>query len=192
MTNVSFSSFDELAATLANPATRPSKLIEFPAPSGMKSLPVRLWALNDEETCEAALHARLWVDEQSNRRPISDDSARILLETEEERQILLRALRRAEDPSLPLCLDVDALRRVLNKDMRAMLMQNYFAWCDECAPFKSLFATDTDEKVAELRALHRSRGLGAFLGSCDGITHRDITLLLADRLFLDSEKGNSP
>lgn len=174
--------FDDFVRHITSSTDRPSKVVEFPTPTGIAPFHVRLWVLSDEETRRAVLDAEAWVNEQLKDKTVSDESARILLDAEEDRQILCRALRDHSDASSPLTT-VDQLRRALNKDMRAVLMQHYLAWCDESSPFKSLGALPLEQKVAALRNFHEAGALSDYLSSCDFDTQRNIALLLADLLF---------
>jgi hypothetical protein len=138
--------------------------------------------LSDTETTSAVLDAERWVADQVKDRVVSEESRQLLLDTEEDRQLLARALRNATDPSMPLTT-VDVLRRVLNKDARAVLMQHYLAWCDECSPLRSLEALPLEEQIARLRNFHEAGALSDWLNSCDFVSLKNTALSLADQLF---------
>lgn len=175
-------SFEDFVKRTTSAQERPAKEIEFPVPTGSKPFKVRLWVLSDEETRSAVIAAEKWVTDQLKAGSISEESRQLLLDTEEDRQLLARALRNNATPDLPLT-DADTLRRVLNKDSRAVLMQHYLAWCDECSPLKSLGALSLEEQLARLRNFHEAGALSDWLNSCDFVSLKNTALSLADLLF---------
>lgn len=174
--------FEDFVKRATSATERVSKEIEFPVPNGAPAFKVRLWVLSDEETTRAVLDAETWVDEQTKGRALSEESRQLLLDTEEDRQILARALRNHATADLPLC-DAATLRRVLNKDARAILMQHYLAWCDECSPLRSLGEFSLEEQIARLRNFHEAGALSDWLNSCDFVSLKNTALSLADLLF---------
>lgn len=175
-------SFEDLVKRATTATERLSKTIEFPVLAGEKPFKVKLWVLSDDETKDAVLGAEQWVQEQTKGRSVSDESRQLLLDTEEDRQLLARALRNPEMPDIPLS-DVATLRRVLNKDARAVLMQHYLAWCDECSPLRSLGALSLEDQVSALRNFQEAGALSDWLNSCDFVSLKNIALSLADQLF---------
>lgn len=175
-------SFEEFVKRATSETDRIAKVIEFPVPTGATAFKVKLWVLSDSETTSAVLDAERWVAEQIKDRPVSEESRQLLLDTEEDRQLLSRALRNAADASMPLA-SVETLRRVLNKDARAVLMQHYLAWADECSPLRSLGAYSLEEQIARLRNFHEAGALSEWLNSCDFVSLKNTALSLADQLF---------
>lgn len=174
--------FEDFVKRATSASERISKEIEFPVPAGVAPFKVRLWVLSDEETTRAVLDAEAWVAEQIKSREVSAESRQLLLDTEEDRQLLARALRNHAAPDMPLA-DVATLRRVLNKDARAILMQTYLAFCDECSPLRSLGEFSLEEQIARLRNFHEAGALSDWLNSCDFVSLKNIALSLADQLF---------
>lgn len=174
--------FEDFVKRATSASDRVSKEIEFPVPNGSAPFKVRLWVLSDEETTQAVITAEAWVEEQIKGRVISSDSRQLLLDTEEDRQLLARALRNHAMPDMPLA-DVATLRRVLNKEARSVLMQHYIAWTDECSPLRRLDDLPMEEQLAKLRNFYESGVLSDWLSSCDFVSLKGFVLLLADRLF---------
>lgn len=175
-------SFEDFVKRTTSATERIAKEVEFPVPIGAKPFRVKLWVLSDDETRSAVIDAEAWVAAQAKGRELSDESRQLLLDAEEDRQLLARALRNYTSPDLPLA-DAETLRRVLNKDSRAILMQHYLAWCDECSPLRSLGAFPLEEQVARLRNFHEAGVLSDWLNSCDFVSLKNIALSLADQLF---------
>lgn len=176
-------SWEDFVKRATSETERIAKTIEFPVPNGVAPFKVKLWVLSDTETTSAVLDAERWVAEQLKDRVVSEESRQLLLDTEEDRQLLARAIRNPSDPSMPLAT-VEVLRRVLNKDARAVLMQHYLSWADECSPLRSLDAYPLEEQIARLRNFHEAGALSEWLSSCDFVSLKNIVLSLADQLFL--------
>lgn len=174
--------FEDFVKRATSASDRISKEIDFPVPTGVASFKVRLWVLSDSETTSAVVDAEAWVAEQTKGREISPESKQLLLDTEEDRQLLARALRNHASPDMPLS-DVATLRRALNKDARAVLMQHYLAWCDECSPLRSLGELSLDDQIARLRNFHEAGVLSDWLNSCDFVSLKNIALSLVDLSF---------
>lgn len=181
--------FDDFVKRATSARDRVSKEIDFPVPAGEETFKIKLWVLSDEETTQAVLHAEAWVAEQIKGREISAESRQLLLDTEEDRQLLARAMRNHAMPDMPL-VDVATLRRVLNKEARAVLVQHYLAWVDECSPLRSLNALPHAERIAQLRNFHEAGVLPEWLNSCDFGSLKSISLSLADQLFPPAKQSS--
>lgn len=177
-----FASFEAMLKVMDS-ADRPSKLIRWPAPDGETSFNVRLWTLSDIEFAEATLAAQEWVFDPKRgmgASPLTVEMQRALFDAEEERQILARALRNADDPSAPLVVDVDHLRRVLTPDARRVLMRVYNTYADECSPIREIEALEPAEAKRMLQDFQRAGELSGWLDSCDfGSLKRFVQQLVA-------------
>lgn len=184
-TRKQLTSFNDLLEVM-NSTQRASKLLQWPTPDGEASFEIRLWCLSDEEHALATVAAQEWAFDEKRgigASPLVAELRRSLFDAEEERQILLRALRRGDDASIPLVVEPDDLRRVLTPDARLALMRAYNGWVDECSPIRHLESGkySAAEMKAMLRDFRNAGQLSDWLDSCDFASLKSIVLRLADQ-----------